>query len=64
MLILQDVALVIETKWDPTNRGGKSGIGWLERYDFVVSTLALGLKINFDQMDGISRAGGDKMAAS
>ena len=22
---------------------------WLERYHFVVSTLALGLKINFDQ---------------
>ena len=41
---------------------------WLERYHFVVTTLALGLKINFDQpanqMDGISKAGGDKMVDS
>ena len=38
---------------------------WLERYHFVVSTLALGLKINFDQpMDGISIADGGKMADS
>ena len=52
--------------WGSTE--GKPGIGWsmLERYHFVVSTLtlALGLKINFNKMDGISKAGGDKMAAN
>ena len=39
----------------------------LERYHFVVSTLALDLEDKFrsaNQMAGISKAGGDKMAAS
>ena len=36
---------------------------WLERYHFVVSTLARVFRLA-NQMDGISKAGGDKMAAS
>ena len=32
----------------PDQQRGKTR-NWLDRYHFVVSTLALGLKINFDQ---------------
>ena len=40
--------LYLEEYCNPNRTEGKTR-HWLERYHFVVSTLALGLKINFDQ---------------
>ena len=45
--IIQDTYLQQHVT-QPTKQRGKTR-HWLERYHFVVSTLALGLKINFDQ---------------
>ena len=45
---LKEKNWLLHILWCPIQQRGKTR-HWLERYHFVVSTLALGLKINFDQ---------------